>query len=287
MSFDLFGPTKKRDIRVGYISTDRGYIKGITVLEANKYAFKNPGTVFILETRDSTRYLNINDVNKLTPQDVIPSNTSGEGTCSGIVGLNPKVINNNPPPPGGGKPNTTDPRTVLPRGPVGVLPPGTSTIGDGTDGTGTGTPGGGGTGGTPGGGGTGGTGTGTPGGGTVGVGTLSGGTQTGITTNGGGTGPIVVISGGGGVGAKAVPVVGDDGGVLDIKLIAGGFGYKSAPRVTVSLILIEEVVESLPPLQLVLILLQHFSHTQMKMILKSMILILQMEIQISLDMVKE
>ena len=232
MSFDLFGPTKKRDIRVGYISTDRGYIKGITVLEANKYAFKNPGTVFILETRDSTRYLNINDVNKLTPQDVIPSNTSGDGTCSGIVGLNPKVINNNPPPPGGGKPNTTDPRTVLPRGPVGVLPPGTSTIGDGTDGTGTGTPGGGGTGGSDGTGGTG-TGTGTPGGGTVGVGTLSGGTQTGITTNGGGTGPIVVISGGGGVGAKAVPVVGDDGGVLDIKLIAGGFGYKSAPRVTV------------------------------------------------------
>ena len=99
MSFDLFGKTQKRDIRVGYISTDRGYIKGITVLEANKYAFKNPGTVFILETRDSTRYLNINDVNKLTPQDVIPSNTSGEGTCSGIVGLNPKVINNNPPPP--------------------------------------------------------------------------------------------------------------------------------------------------------------------------------------------
>ena len=41
MSFDLFGPTKKRDIRVGYISTDRGYIKGITVLEANKCAFKN------------------------------------------------------------------------------------------------------------------------------------------------------------------------------------------------------------------------------------------------------
>ena len=160
MSFDLFGPTKKKDIRVGYISTDRGYIKGITILEANKYAFKNPGTVFILETRDSTRYLNINDVNNLTPQDIIPSNTSSEGTCSGIVGLNPKAVSTNPPPPGGGKPNTVDPRSVLPRGVVGTLPPGTSTIGVGSaasagtqgggggTGTGTGTPGGGGTGGT-------------------------------------------------------------------------------------------------------------------------------------------
>ena len=79
MSFDLFGKTQKKDIRVGYISTDRGYVKGITILEANKYAFLNPGTVFILQTRDSTRYLNINEVNKLTSEDVLPSNTSGEG----------------------------------------------------------------------------------------------------------------------------------------------------------------------------------------------------------------
>ena len=63
----------------------------------------------------------------------------------------------------------------------------------------------------------------------VGVGTL----QSGITTNGGGGGSIVVISGGGGIGAKAVPVVGNDGGILDITLVSGGFGYHSAPRVTV------------------------------------------------------
>ena len=102
MSFDLFGKTQKRDIRVGYISTDRGYVRGITILEANKYAFKNPGTVFILQTRDSTRYLNINEVNNLTPEDVLPSNTSGEGTCNGIVGLSPRIID----PPGG----TNNPR---------------------------------------------------------------------------------------------------------------------------------------------------------------------------------
>ena len=45
--------------------------------------------------------------------------------------------------------------------------------------------------------------------------------------------PIVVISGCGGVGAKLFPVIGDDGGVLDIKLIHGGFGYKCPPQVTV------------------------------------------------------
>ena len=92
MSFDLFGKTQKRDIRVGYISTDRGYVRGITILEASISMPLNPGTVFILETRDSTRYLNINEVNNLTPEDILPSNTSGEGTCNGIVGLSPQII---------------------------------------------------------------------------------------------------------------------------------------------------------------------------------------------------
>ena len=140
MSFDLFGPTTKKDIRVGYISTDRGYVKGITILEANKYAFKNPGTQFILETRDSTRYLNINQVNKLTPEDILPSNTAAEGTCDGIVGLTPETKDD------------------------GVKP---------------------------------------------------------VTP--------IVISGGGGVGAQAIPVVGNDGGILDAVVVHGGFGYKNTP----------------------------------------------------------
>ena len=199
MSFDLFGPTKKRDVRVGYISTDRGYVKGITILEANKYAFKNPGTVFILQTRDSTRYLNINDVNKLTEKDILPSNTSGEGTCSGIVGLDPKVISADTPPPGPGT-NNGDPRSFLPRGPVNPTNPG---------GPGDGTPTSPSTGSQP-----------------------SGSKNPEQQTVGDGS-PIVVISGSGGVGAKAIPVIGNDGSVLDIKLIYGGFGYKSPPKVSV------------------------------------------------------
>ena len=199
MSFDLFGKTQKRDIRVGYISTDRGYVRGITILEANKYAFKNPGTVFILQTRDNTRYLNINEVNKLTPDDILPSNTSGEGTCDGIVGLDPKKFFTDAPTLGPGKDNG-DPRLFLPRGPVPPTIPG---------GPGDGTPT------------------------SPSTGPQPEGSKNPEQQKVSDGSPIVVISGCGGVGAKAIPVIGNDGSVLDIKLIHGGFGYKCPPRVTV------------------------------------------------------
>ena len=38
MSFDLFGPATKCDIRVGYISTDRGFVDRVGVHDANQYA---------------------------------------------------------------------------------------------------------------------------------------------------------------------------------------------------------------------------------------------------------
>jgi len=91
MSFNLFGPTTKKDIRVGYISPERGYVKNISILEANEYAFLNPGTMFILETRDSTRYLTINEVNNLTPQDILPQKTAADSTCDGLTGLTPET----------------------------------------------------------------------------------------------------------------------------------------------------------------------------------------------------
>ena len=50
-SFDIFGPPTKEGLRVGYISTDRGYVSGVTLCEANDYAKVNPGTVFIFKTR--------------------------------------------------------------------------------------------------------------------------------------------------------------------------------------------------------------------------------------------
>jgi hypothetical protein len=80
MSFNLFGPARKEDIRVGYISTERGFISDVTLCEANDYAKLNPGTRFIFRTRDDIKFLNINEVNNLTPDDL----ASSEGECKGI-----------------------------------------------------------------------------------------------------------------------------------------------------------------------------------------------------------
>ena len=81
MSFDIFGPASKDAIKVGYISTDRGFVDGVSVCEANDYAKLNPGTRFIFRNRNVIRYLNINDVNNLTPNDIAPT----EGGCSGVT----------------------------------------------------------------------------------------------------------------------------------------------------------------------------------------------------------
>ena len=65
-TFNLFGPISKADIKVGYISTERGYVQGVTICSANTHAKKNPGEVFIYKpTRNEVRFLNINEVNRL------------------------------------------------------------------------------------------------------------------------------------------------------------------------------------------------------------------------------
>ena len=85
MSFNIFGPATKKDIRVGYIDPDLGYVQNISILEANKYAALNPGTMFILKTRDLTKYLTLNEVNALTPDAL---DVDGN-VCGGIQGLRP------------------------------------------------------------------------------------------------------------------------------------------------------------------------------------------------------
>ena len=79
-SFNVFGAPTLRDVKVGYISTDRGYISGVGLWDANVYAQDNPGTTFIFATRDETRYLNINEVNDLTPDDL----GGTQSPCSGL-----------------------------------------------------------------------------------------------------------------------------------------------------------------------------------------------------------
>tara|TARA_B100000287_G_scaffold300004_1_gene283154 strand:+ start:681 stop:4778 length:4098 start_codon:yes stop_codon:yes gene_type:complete len=130
--FNLFGNANKDDIRVAYISTERGMVDNVTVCEANDYAKLNPGTQFIFRTREFTKYMNINGVNKLTPDDLTP-----QKDCDGV-------------------------KMTKECGP-----------------------------------------------------------------------PEAHFAGGGGVGIKGNPVIGQDGAVLAVDLVSGGFGYQVPPNVTV------------------------------------------------------
>jgi hypothetical protein len=80
MSFNIFGPATTDSIKVGYISTDGGFVDGVSICEANEYAKLNPGTRFVFKNRKYIKYLNINEVNKLTPNDLIV----GIDTCEGL-----------------------------------------------------------------------------------------------------------------------------------------------------------------------------------------------------------
>ena len=135
-TFNLFGPIQKNDIKVGYVSTERGYQEGLGVCEANEYAQKNPGTVFIFKpNRETIQFLSINEVNKLSKN---PAQATGDEAC-------PEGLNM----------NATPEETK------------------------------------------------------------------------------VIFMGGGGVGAVANPVIGDDGAVLAVDLVNGGFGYKYPPVVEI------------------------------------------------------
>jgi hypothetical protein len=69
---DLLGPLPDNLVRVGYISTTRGYVDGLTVYQANVYAESNPGTTFIFEDgNNNVNYLKIDQVNLLTNDDVV------------------------------------------------------------------------------------------------------------------------------------------------------------------------------------------------------------------------
>ena len=145
MSFNLFGSAQKGDIRVGYIDPERGFVGGLTVCEANKYAKLNPGTQFIFRRRDKIQFMNINEVNRLQGDDLTPSNSSyGSDGCSGIEGLD--IYDDDG--------NIKDQREY----------------------------------------------------------------------------PVKVeFSGGNGIGAQGNPIFGDDGGLLAVDLINGGWGYSYAP----------------------------------------------------------
>jgi hypothetical protein len=85
-TFNLFGPITDKDLKVAYISTDKGYQGNVSVCDANAYAKANPGTVFIFKPdRETIQYLNINGVNKLA---ALEDKATSEESCPDGLNMN-------------------------------------------------------------------------------------------------------------------------------------------------------------------------------------------------------
>ena len=169
---------QNQDVRVGYIDPVKGYIDGLTVYQANKYAEVNPGTQFIHKNRDRVAYININTVNKLTNQNIRPRKgpyelKDSEGNYTGCNTVKGLITS----------PDGTELSNKPGEGNLAFVPePSSETISDEEE----------------------------------------------VKEN-----PIVVIEGGGGVGAVAKAIVGEDGSIIHIRLVHGGFGYRFPPRVKI------------------------------------------------------
>ena len=171
------------EVRVGYIHPKRGYISGLSVYEANRYAEKNPGTQFISANRDKVRYLNINEVNTLTNKEILPKSrpqglvdetTDEFDPCNTVRGFTTDP-NNSSDDNAGGEPE------IKPR-----------IDGDGGFNT-----------------------------------------ENNYKKYNQRTKTRIELQGGGGIGAVAVPIIGEDGSILHARVVSGGFGYRIPPQVRI------------------------------------------------------
>ena len=72
------------NIKVGYISETDGYVKNISISDANIYAELNPDTEFIfIDGDEKVRFLTISEVNALTPKNLLRSDpcVTGDQPC--------------------------------------------------------------------------------------------------------------------------------------------------------------------------------------------------------------
>jgi len=72
------------NIKLGYISETAGYVKGVSIADANEYAKLNPDTEFIfIDGDEKVRFLTINEVNGLTPKNLLRSDPclTGDQPC--------------------------------------------------------------------------------------------------------------------------------------------------------------------------------------------------------------
>lgn len=92
-SNEISSETKKSNIRVGYVDKKLGYVKNVSIKEAKRVAREDPGKVFILESRDGVKYLNINEVIDLKLKDVRPKKGAISKDCNPVEGLKEKNKN--------------------------------------------------------------------------------------------------------------------------------------------------------------------------------------------------
>ena len=72
------------NIKVGYISETEGYVRDISIADANAYAELNPETEFIfIDGDEKVRFLTISEVNALTPKNLLRSDPclTGDQLC--------------------------------------------------------------------------------------------------------------------------------------------------------------------------------------------------------------
>ena len=194
-TYTIFANGKEANdaVRVGYIDPKRGYISGLSVYQANKYAERNPGTQFIISNRDKIRYININEVNGLTNADTLPkSNPSGLvdeneefDPCNTVKGFRTAEE-------GTGSSSFPD-RSGSGEEPI-IQPP------DGGTGGGT-------------------------------FNASDNYKKYGSESNRNRV--RIELQGGGGIGALCTPIVGLDGSILHTRIVHGGFGYKFPPQVRI------------------------------------------------------
>ena len=72
MSSTLTAPIPKENIKVAYTNINGVLVEDVSISDANSYEQLNPGTTYIfLDGDNKYRYLTIDEVNELTPQDLI------------------------------------------------------------------------------------------------------------------------------------------------------------------------------------------------------------------------
>jgi len=93
MSSNINAVLNRDQIRIGYVDPSLGFIDSVSICEANAYAQKNPGTTFIVTVnRSILKFLNINEVNRLTADQILTTDIDSCGEIQTFKECGPPKI---------------------------------------------------------------------------------------------------------------------------------------------------------------------------------------------------